>query len=168
VDLRQRRKGAQIAASAVVEPLWGGSIHLDPTARVEHGACIWSYGGRIDIGPDVVIGPYSIVYGHGGLTIGAGSGLAAHVVLIPANHRFEDPSTTIRSQGETRQGITIGRDVWIAAHVTVLDGVTIGDGAVIAAGAVVRSDVEPYTIVGGVPARVIGRRGLSPESVEHA
>lgn len=54
--------------------------------------------------------------------------------------------------------VTIGNDVWIGHGVTVTAGVTIGDGAVIGAGAVVTHDVEPYTVVGGVPARFIKRR----------
>jgi acetyltransferase-like isoleucine patch superfamily enzyme len=51
--------------------------------------------------------------------------------------------------------IHIGKNVWIGANATVLAGVTLGDGAVIAAGAVVTKNVEPNTIVGGVPAKVI-------------
>lgn len=54
--------------------------------------------------------------------------------------------------------VTIGHDVWIGHGATILPGVTIGDGAVVGAGAVVSRDVEPYTIVGGVPARLIRRR----------
>lgn len=54
--------------------------------------------------------------------------------------------------------VKIGNDVWIAGHVQILEGVTIGDGAVIAAGAVVTKDVEPYAIVGGVPAKIIRYR----------
>lgn len=57
-----------------------------------------------------------------------------------------------------RRPIKIGNDVFIGANVTILDGVQIGDGAVIAAGAVVASDVAPYAIVGGVPARLIRER----------
>lgn len=52
----------------------------------------------------------------------------------------------------------IGNDVWIGADAKILDGVTIGNGAVVAAGSVVNKDVSPYTIVGGVPAKVIGKR----------
>ena len=54
--------------------------------------------------------------------------------------------------------VRIGNDVWIGHGVTVLAGVTVGDGAVLAAGAVVARDIAPYTIVGGVPARVIKER----------
>lgn len=54
--------------------------------------------------------------------------------------------------------VTIGHDVWIGHGATILPGVTVGDGAVIGAGAVVSKSVEPYTIVGGVPARIIRRR----------
>lgn len=60
--------------------------------------------------------------------------------------------------GEGRAPCIIGNDVWISAHSVILRGVTIGSGAVIGAGAVVCSDVEPYTIVAGVPAKPIRKR----------
>jgi acetyltransferase-like isoleucine patch superfamily enzyme len=60
--------------------------------------------------------------------------------------------------------VEIGNDVWIGARAIVLDGVKIGDGAIIAAGTVVTKDVEPYSIVGGVPAKLIRKR-YSPEKI---
>lgn len=54
--------------------------------------------------------------------------------------------------------VVVGNDVWIGANAILLPGVTVGDGAVIAAGAVVADDVEPYAIVGGVPAKIIKKR----------
>ncbi len=59
---------------------------------------------------------------------------------------------------DERWDIVVGNDVWIGSHVNILSGITIHDGAVIAAGAMVVKDVEPYSIVGGVPAREIGKR----------
>jgi len=61
--------------------------------------------------------------------------------------------------------ILIGNDVWIGARAIILDGVVIGDGAIVGAGAVVASDVPPYAIVGGVPARVIRYR-FTPEQID--
>lgn len=61
------------------------------------------------------------------------------------------------------KAVTIGHDVWIGHGATILPGVAVGNGAVIGAGAVVSRDVLPYTIVGGVPARLIRRR-FSPET----
>lgn len=57
--------------------------------------------------------------------------------------------------------VTIGHDVWIGHGATILPGVTVGNGAVIGAGAVVARDVDPYTIVGGVPAKLIRARFTS-------
>lgn len=55
-------------------------------------------------------------------------------------------------------GCDIGNDVWIGYNVTIMGGCTIGDGAIVASGALVNKDVEPYTIVAGQPAKVIGKR----------
>lgn len=97
--------------------------------------------GRIEIGREVLIGPNS--------------------VLRAADHRFEDPSLPIASQGHERGTIVVEDDVWIGANVVVTRNVRIGRGAVVAAGAVVTRDVPAFTVVGGVPAHVIGVRGAA-------
>lgn len=87
--------------------------------------------------------------------------------IINAGHRIDTISTfpfkvkslgTVEEEATTSGDITIDDDVWIGYRAIIMDGVHVGQGAVIAAGAVVTKDVEPYTIVGGVPARPIRRR----------
>ena len=75
-------------------------------------------------------------------------------IIWTQSHRYRK-GTEIYRQGMDDLPIVIGNDVWIAAHCTILKGVVIGDGAVVAAGSVVTHDVPPYTVVAGVPARVL-------------
>jgi acetyltransferase-like isoleucine patch superfamily enzyme len=62
------------------------------------------------------------------------------------------------SSFQENKPIEIGNDVWIGARVIILDGVKIGTGAIIASGAIVTRDVPPYSVVGGVPAKIIKYR----------
>jgi acetyltransferase-like isoleucine patch superfamily enzyme len=114
--------------------------------------------GRIVIGRNCTINYGCILYGAGGLTIGDDSRIAAHTIITPMNHIFADPDVAIWKQGESAEGVTVGRDVWIGAGVKVVDGITIGDGAIVGAGSVVTRDIPPYAVAVGVPARVIKSR----------
>lgn len=116
-----------------------------------------SYGGHIKVGERTSINPYSVLYGQGGLTIGRCVRIAAHCVIVPANHGMARDKT-IHEQPETKKGITIGDDVWLGTGVRVLDGTVIETGAVIAAGAVARGNLKGYGIYGGVPAKLIRER----------
>lgn len=78
-----------------------------------------------------------------------------HVCTYPFKHWY-DPAHPV--EATSKGGITLEDDVWIGQRATILDGVRIGQGAAVAAGALVTKDVEPYTIVGGVPARIIRKR----------
>ena len=115
-------------------------------------------GGSVTIGAHCSLNPHCVVYGTGGLVIGANVRIAAHTVIVAAMHKFDRLDLPIHEQGSTASGIIIEDDVWIGAGVCILDGVRIGTGAIVAAGAVVVKDVPPRTIVGGVPARVIRQR----------
>lgn len=95
-------------------------------------------GGKIYIGDDTIIGPNCVI--HSG------------------NHIFLDKSIPVWRQGFKFKEIKIGRDVWIGANVTILQGVIIDDGAVIAAGSVVTTNVDPYSVFAGVPAKKIKER----------
>lgn len=136
----------------------GGEIIVDENTEILYGVLLMTYGGFIKIGKNCSINPYTVLYGHGGLTIGNDVLIAGHCLIIPANHVFLDIKTPINLQGETRKGIIIENNVWIGSGCRILDGVTIGEGAIIAAGTVVNKNVEPFTIVGGVPAKLIKTR----------
>jgi acetyltransferase-like isoleucine patch superfamily enzyme len=139
-------------------------IYLGEHCSIRRGTQIYALGGAVEIGSRCSVNPYCVLYGTGGLTIGSFVRIAAHTVIVAASHRFDRTDVPITAQGSTAEGIIIDDDVWIGAGVRVLDGVRIGRGAIVAAGAVVRSDVEPYSIVGGVPAKFLKRR--EPSSTE--
>jgi len=90
--------------------------------------------------------------------------LSTYPFPIFANHWGLDWAD-VASAWDNKGDIVVGNDVWIGYEAVILQGVTIGDGAIIGARAVVTKDVEPYTIVGGVPAKSIRRR-FAPETVE--
>lgn len=136
-----------------------GSITIGKNCSIRNGAILaCSRGGEITLGDNVQINPYCILYGYRRLTIGANTLIAAHTVIVPNNHSFNTRNQLICEQEVIGVGIEIGEDVWIGANVTILDGVRIGNGAVVGASSVVTKDVPAYTIVVGVPAKVIRER----------
>lgn len=89
------------------------------------------------------------------ITIGNRVCIGADVRLLTGSHSLTSPTFDL-----VTMPITIEDNVWVATGATVLPGVTIGEGAVVAAGAVVTKDVEPWTVVGGNPAKFIKKREL--------
>ena len=91
--------------------------------------------------------------GLGGVKIGDNVNISSYVKIISAGH-----SLKYADFRGTKEQITIDRNVWLATGCTILEGVHIGEGAVVACGAVVTSDVPPYSVVGGIPAKKISER----------
>ncbi len=108
---------------------------------------------RISVGHHTNINKDCVLDGRGGITIGSNVDIAQQVNIWTEQHDYNDP--TFRA---ICSPVIIDDYVWIASRVTVLPGVHIGKGAVVASGAVVTKDVLPFTVVGGVPAKVIGTR----------
>ena len=113
---------------------------------------------KLVIGSDVSIGKSAMLLTHGGVTIGDEVMFAHGTQIISAGHRIPGAGSTMRFSGLEVTPITIEDGAWIGAGAIVLPGVHVGRGAVVAAGAVVTRDVEPGTIVAGVPGEPIGRR----------
>lgn len=135
-----------------------GLIEIGCNTIVHPYAFLDACGGFIKIGDYCSINPYTVLYGHGGLTIGNGVRIAAHTIIIPANHIFQRRDTYIHKQGLTKIGVCIKDDVWIGSGVSVLDGVTIETGCVIGAGSVVTRSTEAYGVYVGNPARRLRNR----------
>lgn len=116
----------------------GGLLIIGDNFSSHNGVLMGASGGIISIGNNVGIGPYT--------------------VLRAADHVYSRMDIPIREQGHVGGEIVIEDDVWIGANCTILKDVRIGKGAIVAAGCVVTKDVEPYTIVGGVPNKLIKKR----------
>lgn len=107
----------------------------------------------ISIADGVSVGPKVLLDGRKGLTIGKSAVIAYEAIIWTLNHDYND--VNFCGKGAP---VTIGDYAWICSRSIILPGITIGKGAVVASGAVVTSDVPPYTIVGGIPAKEIGKR----------
>ncbi len=118
-----------------------------------------TFEGWIKTGENVGVSNFTFLAGQGGLSIGNNVRIGPHVVIYASNHIFSDPNIPIAEQGMSCKGITIEDDIWVGAGAIILDGVRIGKGSVIGAGAVVTKNIPSYSIVAGVPAQVIKKRG---------
>jgi acetyltransferase-like isoleucine patch superfamily enzyme len=115
-------------------------------------------GDGIQFGNNSSTGPYSFIGAGGPITIGENVIMGQHVSFHSENHNFDRIDLPIRSQGVNRVGILVEDDCWVGANVVFLDGAHVGRGSVVAAGAVVRGKIPAYSVVAGVPARVLRSR----------
>src|SRR5262249_31973219 len=90
---------------------FGGEISINKGVTISDGVIIATYGGTVTIESAVYIGPYCVLYGHGGLTIGRNSMIGAHTVIVPANHSFDRTDLPINMQPISKKGIIIAEDV---------------------------------------------------------
>lgn len=94
-----------------------------------------------------------------GVTLGDNVMMGPNVYIITQNHRTDRIDVPMNRQGYLEvEPVIVENDVWICAGSKIMPGVRVGTGSIIAAGAVVTKDVEPYSVVAGVPAKVVKRR----------
>jgi acetyltransferase-like isoleucine patch superfamily enzyme/glycosyltransferase involved in cell wall biosynthesis len=158
-------RGVALADRVRIDAYCQGGVVLDDNVTVGAGALIAGSGviaepGEfVRIGRRTSIGVNNVIWGQGGVTIGADSLLGPDVVVVSENHESSATDIPIWQQGSVRAAVTIGDGCWIGAGAKILAGVTIGSGSVIGAGAVVTRDVPPLAIVVGVPAKIVAYRG---------
>lgn len=131
-----------------------GGASVGEGARLVGGTRIVGRG-ELRIGTDTWLGPYGLIFTHpdAPIFIGDRCDIAPEVCFITGSHELGEIDR--RAGAGLALPIKVGNGCWIGARATILGGVSIGSGAVVAAGAVVTTDVEPNSIVGGVPARLI-------------
>ena len=131
-------KGDNIRIHPTASLRCGQNISLGKNSHINQYCCIWaSPNAKIILGDNVLMGP--------------------GVKMFSSNHGTASDSI-MNGQEWKEKDIIVGNDVWLGANVVIVPGVTIGEGSVIAAGAVVTKDIPPYSIAGGVPAKVIKER----------
>jgi acetyltransferase-like isoleucine patch superfamily enzyme len=121
------------------------------------------FGKGFEIGSDSGIGEFSYIGAAGGVQIGDNVIMGQYVSFHSQEHVLPRTDTLMRLQGTQEKGISVGSDCWIGARVTLLDGARVGNGCVVAAGTVVRDEFPPYSVIAGVPGKVVRMRGTQPE-----
>ncbi len=129
-------------------------VQIGPRSIINMGARMYNPT-NITIGEDCVIGEKIVLDGREKLVIGSHVDIASEVMIYNSEHDINDPSFAA-----TSSPVIIEDYVFIGPRAIILPGVTIKKGAVVGAGAVVTKDVDAFSIVGGVPAKVIGERKI--------
>lgn len=114
----------------------------------------------LEIEENSQIGPHCVILtGRYGIKIGKNVMIAPHCVLAAGNHEFRNLDLPMRFSGDFSNGpIIIEDDVWIGANCTITDNVKIGHGSIIGANSLVNTDIEPFSIAGGIPCKVLSSR----------
>ena len=127
--------------------------------RVVFYSGVWiSTGKNLILGDDVDVAKGVYMTTNGGVTIGDRVLIGYRTQIISGNHIIPPKPKRIFDSGHISKQVTISNDVWIGANCVICPGVHIGEGAVVGAGSVVTHDVEAFSVVGGVPAKLIRRR----------
>ena len=112
----------------------------------------------IEVGKNFAINSGSVVDGRGGITIGNNVLFGPNVSIMSSEHQYKKTDTPIIELNHLMAKVKIHDDVWIGTNAVITAGIEIGKGAVVGAGVVVTKDVSEFSVVGGVPANVIGAR----------
>jgi galactoside O-acetyltransferase len=159
---RVKRAGRHLLVGTGVEITGHANIEMGNNVQLMKRSSLYAHeGGRMTIGDDFFLNANSAISASEGgeIVIGDDVMIGPNVVVRASEHEFADEHTQISRQGHRVGKVIIGNDCWICANVVITGGVTIGSHSIIAAGAVVTHDVEPYSVMAGVPAKLIARRG---------
>jgi len=136
----------------------GGRMHIGSWVWMGRNNALRCHEGELYVGRNTIFGTDNTVNCYGNIYIGPECLFADSVYIVDFDHNYWDPVISIRSQGIFIEPIRLERNIWVGTKATILRGVTIGEGSVIGAMSLVNRDVPAYSVVGGIPAKVIAWR----------
>ena len=144
--------------------VFGRNVTLCKGTTIDCTGVIRELGEGLVIGDYVGISEGCFIQVRGPVRIGSHVMMGPGVRIFSENHKVGSVDQLLVEQPSVRKGVCIEDDIWIGSGATILDGVTVGRGSVIGAGSVVTRDVPPFSVVAGVPAKVIKDRKLDLEN----
>ena len=157
-------KSCQIGDNVEISALSRSGVHFGNNVSIlnctiiECTGVIRELGEGLIIGNNVGIAQNCFIQVRGKVIIEDNVIFGPNVSVFSENHIFDNPDLPVNLQGVSRKGVKIESGVWIGTRAVILDGVTVGKNSIVAAGSIVNKDVPPYSIVGGVPAKLIKMR----------
>ncbi|MBC7462566.1 MAG: acyltransferase [Thermoleophilia bacterium] len=156
--------GENVAVDPTTRLIGIERIHLGSNVRVDAFSVLSAGAGGIHVGDFVHIAAYVFLAGAGRISVGDHVGLSGRVSVYSSNDDYSggalsNPTAPLDLRNVTTADVSFGRHVLVGAGSVVLPGVSVGEGASVGALSLVRADVAPFTMVAGIPARVLGARG---------
>src|SRR5947209_7923791 len=133
----------------------GATVRLGRWSWIGHGCKIRAHEGEVSIGAKSVLGQECTISAYQHVAIGRECIIADRVMMIDFDHGVVEVERPIRLQGIYKRDVNVGHNVWVGYGAAILRGVTVGDNSIVGTNSVVTRDVEPNSVVGGVPARVL-------------
>lgn len=150
--------GVKIDALSINGVTIGSYCVIGPRSSIQCTGDLASVGIGVKMGSHTTFGNDCFFGAAGGITIGNDVIAGQCIRFHSENHNYRDLSCLIRKQGVTHKGIVVGNNCWIGSGAVFLDGASVGNGCVIAANAVVTKKFPDNSIIGGVPAKILGTR----------
>jgi acetyltransferase-like isoleucine patch superfamily enzyme len=168
----------QLAIEWIIDHFWaffikGSMGHCGKNVMIKPRTSVFKGIENFYIDDDVRIARYAVIYStRAKVFIGSKTGIAPYLKIITGNHRMNNIGHFMfdgdnNKNPDDDKDVIIEGDSWFGINVTILSGVTIGRGSVIAAGAIVNKSCPPYSIIGGIPAKVLKFRLTIDEVLEH-
>ena len=145
----------QISALSKKGIVIGNNVSLLAGTIIECTGVLNNLGEGLIIGNNVGIAQNCFIQVRGEVVIGDNVIFGPNVSVFSENHNYSNPDLPVVVQRENRRGVIIESGAWIGTRSVILDGVNVGKNSIVAAGSIVNKDVAPYSIVGGVPAKLI-------------